>query len=283
MKNILVPCDFSKPAVDAFRVAMNIALKTNAVVHLLNVIELPVLHDTVLMPVLNFEAAMLEELKEKTENELKKLIDKYKIGGVKVTAELQFGAPAFKILEYAQAHSVDIIIMGSHGAQGFREFIIGSNAEKIVRASVPPVLVVKTYTDNAIKNVVFPNTLDTENQEELVKKVKDLQELFNAKLHIVYVNTPLHFTADNITNTRLKAFADRFGLKNYTLNVYNHPDEEEGINQFTDKVGGDLIAIGTHGRKGIAHLLSGSLAEDVTNHTDKLVWTYSLRNTAAEA
>lgn len=283
MKNILVPCDFSKPAVDAFRVAMNIALKAKGIVHLINVIELPVMYDTVLMPVLNFEAAMMEEVKEKTENELKKLIRKYHAEGVKVIAELQFGAPAHKILEYAQTNSVDIIIMGSHGAQGFREFMIGSNAEKIVRGSTVPVLVVKAYTEGAIKNIVFPNTLETEHQEDLVNKVKDLQNFFNAKLHIVYVNTPLHFTADNITNTRLEAFAERFGLENYTHNVYNHPDEEEGINQFADKVGGDLIAIGTHGRKGIAHLLSGSLAEDVTNHTDKLIWTYSLRNKVEEA
>ncbi|MDH4090860.1 MAG: universal stress protein [Cyclobacteriaceae bacterium] len=283
MKNILVPCDFSEPSVDAFRVAINIALKAKAIVHLINVIELPVMYDTLLMPVLNFEAAMMEEVKEKTENELKKLIGKYHAESVKVIADLQFGAPAPKILEYAQTKSIDIIIMGSHGAQGFREFMIGSNAEKIVRGSTVPVLVVKAYTEGPIENIVFPNTLDTERQEDLVNKVKDLQNFFNAKLHIVYINTPLHFTADNITYARLADFADRYGIENYTANVYNHPDEEEGIIQFADKVRGDLIAIGTHGRKGIAHLVSGSLAEDVTNHTDKLIWTYSLRNKGEKA
>jgi nucleotide-binding universal stress UspA family protein len=39
----------------------------------------------------------------------------------------------------------------------------------------------------------------------------------------------------------------------------------------------DMIVMGTHGRKGVAHLLSGSVAEDVVNHTECPIWTYSLK------
>jgi nucleotide-binding universal stress UspA family protein len=62
MKKILVPCDFSKPAINAYRFALDVAQQSKGTVHLLNVIELPILHDSVLMPVLNFEAQLLEEL-----------------------------------------------------------------------------------------------------------------------------------------------------------------------------------------------------------------------------
>ena len=44
---------------NAFRFAMDIAAQSKGEVYLLNIIELPVLHDTVLMPVLNFEAELL--------------------------------------------------------------------------------------------------------------------------------------------------------------------------------------------------------------------------------
>jgi nucleotide-binding universal stress UspA family protein len=167
--------------------------------------------------------------------------------------------------------------MGSHGASGLKEILIGSNAEKIVRRSPVPVLVVKNYFAGKVTNIVFPNTLETERQEELVMKVKALQALFNAKLHIVYINTPLNFTSDKVTLARLQAFAHRFMIKDYTINVYNHGDEQEGINLFARKVNAELIAMGTHGRKGIAHLVNGSLAEDVTNHADSLVWTYTMK------
>lgn len=282
MKKILVPCDFSKPAINAFRFAVDVAKEAKATVHLLNVIELPVMHDTVLMPVLNFEAALMDELKEKTEKEFKKLREEYALDHVKVIGRVDFGVPSISILDYASAEAVDLIVMGSHGASGLREFFVGSNAEKIVRRSSVPVLVVKDYVAGPIKNIVFPNTLETEHQEDLVMKVKGLQDLFHAKLHIVYINTPLNFTSDEITYERLSKFTKRYMLKDFTVNVYNHPDEEEGINRFANKVKADMIALGTHGRRGIAHLLNGSLAEDITNHTDKLIWTYSLKNAPVE-
>lgn len=283
MKKILVPCDFSKPAINAYRFALDIAERSKGTVKLVHVIELPVMHDTVLMPVLNFEQQLLKELREKAADQFKKVTEKYKTEGVKVSWEVEFGAPSRTLLEIITAQSVDLVIMGSHGASGLREYFIGSNAEKIIRKSPVPVLITKDYTKGAIKNIVFPNTLDTENQTELVAKVKALQSFFDAKLHLVWINTPLNFTSDVITQQRLQNFAKRFSLKDYTINIFNHPNEEDGIIHFTKFVKGDIIAMGTHGRKGITHLINGSVAEDVANHTDSLIWTYTLKNDLVEA
>lgn len=277
MKKILVPCDFSKPAVNAFRFALGIAAQERSAVHVLFVTELPVMPATVLMPVMGFETAFVEDLTGKAEKEFKALTEKYKVEGVKVVFAFELGSTSPTILDYISAEKIDLVVMGSHGASGLKEIFIGSNAEKIVRRSPVPVLIVKNYFAGKVTNIVFPNTLETEHQEDLVLRVKALQAMFNAKLHIVYINTPLNFTSDRITLARLNAFASRFMLKDYTVNVYNHPDEEEGINLFTHKVNAELIAMGTHGRRGVAHLVNGSLAEDVTNHADSLVWTYSIR------
>lgn len=283
MKKILVPCDFSKPAINAYRFALDIAAKANGTVHLLHVIELPVLYDTVLMPALNFEQALLKELKEKTETEFEKIREKYTAEGVKVLTKVIFGSPSKMILEYTKDESIDLIVMGSHGVSGLREIFVGSNAERIVRSSLVPVLVIKQYYKGPVKNIVFPNDLDTEDQENLILKVKELQNFFKARLHLLWVNTPLNFTSDTITQERLYAFAKRFELKDYTINIFNHPTEEEGIIRFAKLINGDLIAMTTHGRKGIAHLINGSLAENVVNHTESLIWTYSLKNEAAYA
>ncbi|HEY9048864.1 MAG TPA: universal stress protein [Ohtaekwangia sp.] len=283
MKKILVPCDFSKPAINAFRLALDIAQQSKGTVHLLNVIELPVMHDTLLMPVLNFEQQLLNELKEKSIGEFEKLITKYNTNQVKIERAVEFGAVSQMIMDHAENESIDMIVMGSHGASGIREFFIGSNAEKVVRNATIPVLITKGNTKASITDIVFPNTLELENQEDLVMKVKALQNFFNAKLHILWINTPLNFTSDTITMERLKTFAKRFMLKDYEVHVFNHPDEEEGIIRFTQMIKGDLIAMATHGRKGIGHLMNGSLAEDVVNHTDRLIWTYKLKREEVEA
>jgi nucleotide-binding universal stress UspA family protein len=277
MKKILVPCDFSKQAINAYRNALDLAAQSKGTIHVLHVIELPILHDTVLMPVLNFEEELLKELQENAIKEFKKLKDKYSADGVRVAFDVRFGAVTNTIQDYIKEKSIDLVIMGSHGASGAREFFIGSNAEKMVRNSPVPVLILKDYYKGPVKKIVFPNTLDTENQEDLVMKVKALQNFFKAHVYIVWVNTPLNFTPDNITLDRLNKFAKRFMFKDFSTHVFNYTEEEQGILQFTQMIGGNLIAMGTHGRKGIAHVVNGSLAEDVVNHTQKPVWTYSLK------
>ena len=283
MKKILVPCDFSKPAINAYRFALDVATQSKGAIHLLHVIELPVLHDTVLMPVLNFEQDLLNDLKKNAETQFSKITEKYKSEGVKVILSVQFGPVSRMVQDYIKDQSIDLVLMGSHGATGVREFFMGSNAEKMVRNSTVPVLIMKEYYKGPIKNIVFPNTLETEDQEELVMKVKALQDFFKAQLHLVWINTPLNFTKDTDTIQRLEQFAKRFMLKNFTISVFNHTDEEKGILEYTRSIKGDLIAMGTHGRKGISHLVNGSLAEDIVNHNRGLVWTYSLKNEPVEA
>ncbi len=283
MQKILVPCDFSKQAINAYRFALDLAAQSKGSVHLLNVIELPVMHDTVLMPVLAFEQQLLEDLQKAASEKFTEIREKYKVPGVRVITSVQFGAVSRMVQDYIKSESIDLVVMGSHGASGIREFFIGSNAEKVVRNSPVPVLVIKDYYKGPIKHVVFPNTLDTERQEDLVMKVKALQDFFRAQLHIVWINTPLNFTSDVETRSRLEAFAKRYMFKNYTINIFNNRNEEQGIVDFAATVKGSLIAMGTHGRKGIAHFLTGSLAEDIVNHSKGLVWTYSLRNEHVEA
>jgi nucleotide-binding universal stress UspA family protein len=64
----------------------------------------------------------------------------------------------------------------------------------------------------------------------------------------------------------MKAFSKRYKLKDFTNHVFNDLNEWEGIINFTDIIKGDLIAMGTHGRKGVARLLNGSKTEAVVNY-----------------
>lgn len=283
MKKLLVPCDFSTPSLHAFQFALDAAHAANGTVYLLHVVELPVLHDSVLMPVLSFEEDLMNELKAKAQKEFDIIKRKYNTRDVKVVAGVLFGKIADVIRRYTKDQEIDAIIMGSHGATGAREFFIGSNAERIVRQSQVPVLVLKDAYKGPIKNIVFPNTLDTESQEDLVQKVKALQHFFKAHLHIVWINTPLNFTSDSETRKRLEKFVNRYQFKDYTINVYNHVNPEDGILEFAKSIDASLIAMGTHGRTGLAHIFHGSLTESLVNHTDKLVWSYIIKDEPVEA
>lgn len=278
MKRILVPCDFSEQSVNALKFAIQLEKTSSAEVHLLYVVELPFLNDSLLMPTLYFEKERFQDLGEQADQRLEYIVKKYSSPGLKLQGKVDFGAPSKKILEYISSHSIDLVVMGTKGATGMRELFVGSNTEKIVRASGVPVIAIKDdVRPRQIKSIVFPNIIESDSHEDLVMKVKDLQHSLSAHLHVVYINTPLNFRQDIITRENLTHFAKRYMLKDCTTSVFNDMVEESGIINFTRMIDADMIAVGTHGRKGLAHLLSGSLAEDLVNHTKLPVWTYTIK------
>ncbi len=274
MKKILVPCDFSDSAIQAFKFAVEVANKSNGEILLLNVVELPVIHENVMMPTFAFEDTYLKEMKDNADKDFAKMKSKWAKGGPKVSSFVQYGAPTPTISQFVKDKKADLIIMGTKGASGLKEFFVGSNTEKIVRWSPVPVIAIKKAVKaSSIKNIVFPSTLH-DDEEELTMHVKALQNFFKAKLHILYVNTPANFRTDVLTRQMMKDFAKRFMLKDCTLNVWNDLNEETGVANFINEVKGDLVAMSTHGRKGLNHLMSGSIAEDVVNHFNCPIWTW---------
>ena len=276
MQKILVPCDFSEQSVNAFRLAADLADQTKGEVHLLHVIEVPVMHDSLLMPTLSFEATLLKELSDNAENQFKKLTADFPTETPVLTKNV-FGNTSIMILDYIIENHIELVVMGTKGASGLRELLIGSNAERIVRRASCPVITVREYEKlRGIKNIVFPNALEDE-QEDLVEHVKVLQGFLKASIHIVWINTPGNFTSDTVTLVKLKDFAKKCNLKDYTLNIFNDKYEESGVINFAHMINADMIAMGTHGRKGLNHIISGSLAEDVVNHIDCPIWTYTIK------
>lgn len=274
MKKILVPCDFSDSAIQAFKFAIEVANQGKGEIILLNVVELPVIHENIMVPTFSFEDSYLKEMKERADKDFVKMKTKWAKDGPKVSAFVQYGAPTPTISSFVKDQKIDLIIMGTKGASGLKEFFVGSNTEKMVRWSPVPVIAIKKSTkSSSIKNIVFPSTLH-KNEEALTMRVKELQSFFKAKLHVLYVNTPANFRTDVVTRQMMKDFAKRFMLKDYTLNVYNDLSEELGVTNFIKEINGDMVAMSTHGRKGLNHLMSGSIAEDVVNHIECPIWTW---------
>ncbi|CAN5384423.1 universal stress protein [soil metagenome] len=273
MKNILVPCDFSTTALNAYRLALDIAAVSHGKVHILNVIELPTMPSAGLAYVKGFGVALKKEMAGKAKAHYDKLVGGYNKDKIPTQFHVEFGKPSKVILDYAKKNKIDIILMGSHGANGMKEYFVGSNAEKIVRTSPIPVIVVKSFYKGPIKSIVVPFTIDQEDYPDFFQKIKTLQTFFKAHIHFLWVNTPANFTADEITYKRIEVIAKKFRLNDYDINIYNQLYEEAGILKYTEAIDADMIAMGTHGRRGLSHMVYGSKTENVANHGHSLIWT----------
>ena len=274
MKKILVPCDFSAPAIEAFKFAIDMASQSGGSVHVLKVVELPVINESALgFPAYAFDAGLMKELREDGEKKYKKMVDLFGKGFAKTTFSVVVGPMTPTVRDFIIDKKCDLVVMGTHGSTGLAEFFVGSNTEKMVRFSTVPVFAIrKAVPFKSIKSIVFPTSLEL-NQGDFIKKLKLLQEFFEAKLHILFLNTPFNFIRDQ----DLKDYAAHYKFTNFSLNIRNDRYEPDGIISFATEVKADMLAMATHGRKGLSHFVSGSITEDVVNHVQCPVWTYSIR------
>jgi nucleotide-binding universal stress UspA family protein len=279
MKKILVPTDFSKSAMLAAEVAADIAKKANAEVTLLHVVEEAVGNS------LNVEGQVAAgedwedriftmKLIEKSKKQLAKLIEDPRFDGVRVKQELRIGSPYHGMNAIITERKVDLVVMGTAGHSDLEHMIIGSNTEKIVRMSHCPVLTVHAKpASKDFKDIVYATAMDKD-EEIFSRIVRATQKLYDSTIHLVRINTPGNFQRDVVVKKYMQDFAKKLQLKNFTINVFNDVSEEEGIIYFADSINADLIAMATHGRTGFAHVLAGSIAEDVVSHAKRPVLTF---------
>jgi nucleotide-binding universal stress UspA family protein len=275
MKRILVPCDFSEPAVQAYRFAMTIAERTNAEVSVLRVIDLPPAYDLGIgTPPYYFDANLVMDMEVVAAESFEKMQRQYP-NQKSVTLNIKHGAVTPTIRQAIKEFQIDLVVMGTHGASGWQEFWVGSNTEKIVRTSSVPVLAIRKSIElKKITDIVFPTTLHLD-QTYLVNHVKELQSFFSAKLHLLLVNTPHNMKRTKDEMEMMADYATHFKLENYTTNIRNDFYEQDAIISFTHEIKAGLIAMGTSGRRGLSHLFAGSIAEDVVNHADCPIWTFA--------
>jgi nucleotide-binding universal stress UspA family protein len=278
MKTILVPTDFSKAAQNAADVAASLAQKNKANLVLLHVVEdveegsFNVEGETTAFGSWEdriFTAKMIQ----KSKKQLSKAAAGFIESGIDVKPILRVGSPYHGIQAIITEQKADLIIMGTNGKSPLEEILVGSNTEKVIRRSSCPVLTVnKKPSKLEFKSIVFAVSL-RKDELSFPNAVKEIQQLYGSTIHLVRINTPGLFLHDRPARERMEELARRMKLQNYTINIYNDYSEEAGIISFADQVNADLIAMSTHGRTGLSHLLNGSIAEDVANHAKRLVLT----------
>lgn len=278
MKTILVPTDFSSSANAASKLAISLAKQFKSSVILLHVLE------EVDEGSFNVEGEAIAsgswedrlfnlKMIEKARRQLAQATATFEDQDVKVKSVLRLGDAYHGIQSIITSQKADLVVMGTQGVSGMDE-LVGSTAEKVVRRSGCPVISVNPrYVPGSFKSIVWATALRDEDLSIpiLLRKLMDAE---GTTVHLVRINTPGLFLSDSVAKAKLETYAKKMKLANYTINVYNDHDEESGITRFAASINADLIALSTHGRRGLAHLINGSVAEDVVNHAKRPVMTY---------
>ncbi|OIQ18758.1 universal stress protein [Lacinutrix sp. MedPE-SW] len=278
MKKILVPVDFSEHSEYALQTAATLAKKYNSelvILHMLGLSEAILTKDESQEM---FEGIYYLKLAEKRFSDF---LDKSYLKGITIETTVQNYIHFNEIDNIAKQFNASLIVMGSHGATGVKEVFVGSNTEKVVRTSTTPVLVVKNKDqDFKMKKVVFACDFNL----DFVKPFKEAYHFFksiDANFQIVYINLPDRF----ISTQEMKQKAFKFFLnsginelsgKEDEVVYYNDYTLERGLFSFANDFQADVIALPTHGRRGLAHFFSERIGESIVNHSETPIVTFKI-------
>ena len=276
IKRILVPTDFSTQAESALKVAAQIAKKNDCQIYLLHILEMPVHLVDLMSSGASSSAPEAIFFMKQTHKKFEEVLASDYLKDLEVIETVSFEDVLRGIMDSCHKNDIDMIIMGSHGSSGFEELFIGSNAEKVVRTSEKPVLVIKEDCDiYNVNDLVYATNFDDEDKPSLIS-AHEFSKQLEAKLHLVWINTANSFKTTKETEEKMNLMIADLPIDNYTLNIYNDINVEKGILNFANSVDAGLIGISTHGRKGLSHFINGSLGEDVVNHAKRPVLTFKI-------
>jgi nucleotide-binding universal stress UspA family protein len=151
-KKILVAIDGSNLAYASLDYALDLAKKYSAEVMVLTVVEMP--SNSVLAQGAVFTPVSSQSHREKLENYHKEILIEAAKKAEKSSPQIHFttklveGRPAEKIVETAKLESFDLIVMGSRGLGGIKEFFLGSVSDRVADEAPCPVLIINDFSQD---------------------------------------------------------------------------------------------------------------------------------------
>ncbi len=283
IKRILLATDFSRWARRAEDYACALASSWKASLTVLCVAEF--------MPGLNRDYPVNQQyLADLLKNASSKLVDlkgRAERRGIAVTTRVATGIPSEEVIAAARAEDSDLIVVGTRGKTGLAHVLLGSTAERVIRGAPCPVLAVKTEPeDNEEEGALSrPVTLDrilvpvdfSDCSLDALEYAAVMAQQAKAAVMLLHVLEPVSYGLDfDLGHFRSRedvraSWTKRLEELASSHRHFNIPIEyrlrggfpADSILDSAQTLPCDLIVMGTHGRRGISHTISGSVAEAV--------------------
>ena len=278
MKKILLPTDMSELSEFAYNLAFKVAVNFGASIDLLHLIPSPqgafVGNDGALMEDGN-DYSSLECKKKNAWMELNEWASR-RLGISHI--EVQFGEVESGIVQYADKHNIDLIVMGTDGVHSFNAWSKGSHTGHILNHSNTPILSLKcNRVDLDIKNILLVSDFEYSDAKSL-QIIHDFQEFLGVSLHLLKVNNSNNPEIVQQSIAQMNHCVQVNNLKNAHIHTVCDSSVEKGIQKFIAENEMDMIAIGTNQRSGLSKLFKHSISENVLHSVYHPILTFPIKN-----
>ncbi len=298
MRTILVPLDGSQFSEHSLPMALRIARRSGACLHLLNVLA----HSELMWfdsPTCDAEKYS-DAFRQRHQIYLRDISSRASAFGVKIQTTLvpQSGSISETISAQTKLLNADLVVLTTHGLGGLARVFLGSVADELIRQISTPLLAIRPLEDPVnldaqpeINKILVPLDGTTE-AENMIPSAAKLARIMEAEVTLLQVITPVpatkyhpqgirpldsemeHLTKmtdeaqshlEEKAQSYLHSVAEALRKQGISVSarLMNHRNPASAIIKTAEREGFDLIALETHGRSGLSRLFLGSVADKV--------------------
>jgi nucleotide-binding universal stress UspA family protein len=261
MKNFIVPIDFSAESLNGIKMAVLFSKKAQINIHLVYVLQ----------KTSESDKQVLETEQQLAEERFKLIINDFipQLGSnSQISYYINKGRVFQEVVNLANQLPNSVITASTHGASGFQEVFIGSNAFRIISATERPVIALrKNFCPTEITRIVMPIDMSVDSRQK-VPYTTELAKLFGAEIHVVGVQTS--HGKQNIK--KIRSYVSQ--VAGYTEGkVHCETNEVFGDNvpeliiNYSNTVKANLISITTDQSSGLS-LILGNTAHQILNKAE---------------
>ncbi|MEF8814198.1 MAG: universal stress protein [Halovenus sp.] len=267
---VLFPTDGSETASAVFDYVLAVASTHDATVHGLHVADTTDVSDT------RSGADVVDVLEQEGEDMVDEIATRAEEAGVSVVTDVHRGDPAGKIVEYADEHDIDLLVMPTHGRSGLERYLLGSVTERVVNTASSPVLTVTPSEGDEFvyppQNLLLP-TDGSRCARVALDQAVDIADVTDAMLHLLtvvetttlgidvrstIVRDELEERATEILDSATEA-AEGASVDAVTRSLaYGRPYRE--IHSYITDNDIDLVVLGTHGETDFSRYVLGGVS-----------------------
>jgi len=267
IKKIMVPVDFSDSSKTAVSEARSMAGFFKAKLHLVHVVDpreyyLLAPHEELLMIPSEVD---IEKNSAKRLQQMKASMAKDH--SIDPDVQVLSGDIHHSIVDYAKENGIDLIVMGTHGASGFKELFLGSNAQKVVTLSEKPVLTLQK-DKTGFKNILLPIDNSAHSREKVNIAVA-IARSYTSKVHILGLPDSDEEEEMNKFRVKLKSVEENVSAENLSFKtLIMQGDSLAAIAlDYAEKNKCDLIVINTGHESKLTGIFLGAFAQQIVNHS----------------
>lgn len=268
IRKILVPVDFSETSDQATEHAAWLAATTRSELILVHVVPMSQYYidspGSLMIPV-DTEAAQTEA-EANLQIAVRDVHSKYNVAA---RTRILRGKISTELVDLAKEENADLIMMGTHGAKGLEEILIGSNAQHLVSLAPCPVITFqKEKRKPGFSNIVLPIDRSRHSREK-VGVALNIALLCNSKIHIVGLldsNDDGEYEKLQVVLDQVTQAVDRAGIS-YTRHTVKGDNIAVEAMKYADQIHADLILILTEDESVLGRLDLGPLSRHIVNHS----------------